>query len=152
MFITVCADLRCWIFLPTLDVFWRYEVNYSHFGSKSYDSKHAEFLNTASGFIACNRIYNVIYFSYLLHVFLTQRITIPEILEDEWFKKDYKPPVFDEKKDANLDDVEAVFKDSEVSIVEYGTNFALTSEERIDWCMKLSSLGSLFLAQSRNIM
>ncbi|GMN47087.1 hypothetical protein TIFTF001_016264 [Ficus carica] len=41
------------------------------------------------------------------------RITIPEILEDEWFKKGYKPPVFDEKEDTNLDDVEAVFKDSE---------------------------------------
>ncbi|KAJ9146641.1 hypothetical protein P3X46_028879 [Hevea brasiliensis] len=41
------------------------------------------------------------------------RITIPEILEDEWFKKDYKPPVFVEKGDTNLDDVEAVFKDSE---------------------------------------
>lgn len=49
-------------------------------------------------------------------VFLVlQRITIPEILEDEWFKKDYKPPVFEEKEDTNLDDVEAVFKDSEVS-------------------------------------
>ncbi|KAK4407487.1 CBL-interacting serine/threonine-protein kinase, partial [Sesamum angolense] len=42
-----------------------------------------------------------------------KRITVPEILEDEWFKKDYKPPVFDEKEDINLDDVEAVFKDSE---------------------------------------
>lgn len=41
------------------------------------------------------------------------RITIPEILEDEWFKKNYKPPVFEEKGDTNLDDVEAVFKDSE---------------------------------------
>ncbi|OMO77941.1 hypothetical protein COLO4_24926 [Corchorus olitorius] len=41
------------------------------------------------------------------------RITIPEILEDEWFKKDYKPPVFEEKEDTNLDDVEAVFKDCE---------------------------------------
>ncbi|XP_015168293.1 CBL-interacting serine/threonine-protein kinase 3-like isoform X2 [Solanum tuberosum] len=41
------------------------------------------------------------------------RITIPEILEDEWFKKDYKSPIFNEKGDANLDDVEAVFKDSE---------------------------------------
>ncbi|KAI9074778.1 hypothetical protein K1719_043255 [Acacia pycnantha] len=41
------------------------------------------------------------------------RITISEILEDEWFKKDYKPPVFDEKGEANIDDVEAVFKDSE---------------------------------------
>lgn len=45
---------------------------------------------------------------------LWQRITVAEILEDEWFKKDYKPPVFDEKEDTNLDDVEAVFKDSEV--------------------------------------
>ncbi|XP_040969009.1 CBL-interacting protein kinase 32 isoform X2 [Gossypium hirsutum] len=41
------------------------------------------------------------------------RITIPEILKDEWFKKGYKPPVFEEKDDTNLDDVEAVFKDYE---------------------------------------
>ncbi|KAL5994818.1 CBL-interacting serine/threonine-protein kinase 3 [Asimina triloba] len=40
------------------------------------------------------------------------RITIPEILEDEWFKKGFKQPAFDEKYDANLDDVNAVFKDS----------------------------------------
>lgn len=43
-----------------------------------------------------------------------QRITIADVLRDEWFKKDYKPPVFDDKLEANLDDVEAVFKDSEV--------------------------------------
>jgi 5'-AMP-activated protein kinase catalytic alpha subunit len=49
-------------------------------------------------------------------LFLWQRITIPEILVDEWFKKGYKPPVFEEKEDTNLDDVEAVFKDSEVSL------------------------------------
>ncbi|KAK9943353.1 hypothetical protein M0R45_008963 [Rubus argutus] len=42
-----------------------------------------------------------------------QRITILEILEDEWFKKDYKSLLFEEKEDTNLDDVEAVFKDSE---------------------------------------
>ncbi|KAL8527357.1 hypothetical protein ACS0TY_005284 [Phlomoides rotata] len=42
-----------------------------------------------------------------------KRITIPDMLEDEWFKKDYKPPVFHELEDTNLDDVEAVFKDSE---------------------------------------
>ncbi|GER40714.1 CBL-interacting protein kinase [Striga asiatica] len=42
-----------------------------------------------------------------------KRITISEIREDGWFKKDYKPPVFDETEDANLDDVEAVFKDYE---------------------------------------
>ncbi|KAK4484263.1 hypothetical protein RD792_011489 [Penstemon davidsonii] len=43
-----------------------------------------------------------------------ERITIAKILEDEWFKKGFKPPVFDEKEDVNLDDVEAVFKDSEL--------------------------------------
>ncbi|XP_020226207.1 CBL-interacting serine/threonine-protein kinase 3 [Cajanus cajan] len=42
------------------------------------------------------------------------RITVPEILRDEWFKKDYKPPVFEETKETNIDDVEAVFKDYEV--------------------------------------
>ncbi|KAL5699649.1 cAMP-dependent protein kinase [Ranunculus cassubicifolius] len=41
------------------------------------------------------------------------RITVPEILEDEWFKKGYKAPTFDEKYETNLDDVDAVFKDSE---------------------------------------
>ncbi|KAK7281636.1 hypothetical protein RIF29_09800 [Crotalaria pallida] len=39
--------------------------------------------------------------------------TIAEILDDEWFKMDYKPPVFDEKAETCLDDVEAVFKDCE---------------------------------------
>ncbi|KAL4331963.1 hypothetical protein GQ457_07G043210 [Hibiscus cannabinus] len=44
---------------------------------------------------------------------IKNRITIPEILKDEWFKKDYKPPVFEAKDDTNLDDVEAVFKGCE---------------------------------------
>ncbi|CAH9094412.1 unnamed protein product [Cuscuta epithymum] len=41
------------------------------------------------------------------------RISIPEVLEDEWFKKGYKPSVFYENEGANLDDVEAVFQDIE---------------------------------------
>ncbi|KAH9603917.1 hypothetical protein KSS87_018001 [Heliosperma pusillum] len=41
------------------------------------------------------------------------RITIPELLEDEWFKVHYMPPEFDDKDDTSLDDVEAVFQDSE---------------------------------------
>ncbi|XP_028794625.1 CBL-interacting serine/threonine-protein kinase 3 [Neltuma alba] len=45
------------------------------------------------------------------------RITISEILGDEWFKKDYKPPVFEEKGETNLDDIEAVFRDSEEHLV-----------------------------------
>ncbi|KAK1279759.1 CBL-interacting protein kinase 32 [Acorus gramineus] len=45
------------------------------------------------------------------------RITIQEILENKWFKKGYKPPVFEEKYEANLDDVDAAFRDSEESHV-----------------------------------
>jgi hypothetical protein len=44
-----------------------------------------------------------------------QRITIAQMLEDPWFKKGYKPPVFDEKYQTSLDDVDAAFGDSEVS-------------------------------------
>lgn len=43
-----------------------------------------------------------------------QRMTIPEILENEWFKKDYKPAQFQEEDDVNLDDVDAVFNNSKV--------------------------------------
>lgn len=45
-----------------------------------------------------------------------QRINIPEILTDAWFKKNYKAPVFYEDIETTLDDVDAVFKDSEVSL------------------------------------
>lgn len=40
-------------------------------------------------------------------------------MEDAWFKKDYKPTLFEEKDKANLADVEAVFRDSEVSLFDY---------------------------------
>jgi len=52
-------------------------------------------------------------------VLTCQRITIPEVLGDAWFKKNYKPAVFEEKEEANLDDVDAVFKDSEVSLIYF---------------------------------
>ncbi|XP_073022230.1 CBL-interacting serine/threonine-protein kinase 9-like isoform X1 [Primulina eburnea] len=45
------------------------------------------------------------------------RITIPEILENDWFKKDYKQPCFRQEEDVNLDDVDAVFNDSEDHLV-----------------------------------
>lgn len=44
-----------------------------------------------------------------------QRITVPQVLQDPWFKKGYKPPVFYEKYQTSLDDVDAAFGDSEVS-------------------------------------
>lgn len=39
---------------------------------------------------------------------MKQRITISEVLENEWFKKGYKPPIF-EQHDVSLDDVDAIF-------------------------------------------
>ncbi|GAV67386.1 Pkinase domain-containing protein/NAF domain-containing protein [Cephalotus follicularis] len=45
------------------------------------------------------------------------RITISEILEDEWFKKGYKPPHFEKEEGVNLDDVDAVFNDSKENLV-----------------------------------
>ncbi|KAG8391989.1 hypothetical protein BUALT_Bualt01G0245000 [Buddleja alternifolia] len=45
------------------------------------------------------------------------RMTIPEILENDWFKKDYKAPRFEQEDDVNLDDVDAVFNDSEEHLV-----------------------------------
>ncbi|XP_022750639.1 uncharacterized protein LOC111299613 [Durio zibethinus] len=38
-------------------------------------------------------------------------IAILKILQEEWFKKVYKPSVFEEKNDTYLDNVHAVFKD-----------------------------------------
>ncbi|CAI0544911.1 unnamed protein product [Linum tenue] len=40
-----------------------------------------------------------------------KRITIAEVIENEWFKKGYKPPVF-EQADVSLDDVDSIFNDS----------------------------------------
>lgn len=45
------------------------------------------------------------------------RISISEILEDEWFKKGYQPPRFEKEEDVNLDDVDAVFNDSKDRLV-----------------------------------
>lgn len=44
-----------------------------------------------------------------------QRITIAEILEDEWFKKGYKPPQFHYEESSNVDDVDAAFNNSKVT-------------------------------------
>ncbi|XP_074558458.1 CBL-interacting protein kinase 9-like [Curcuma longa] len=45
------------------------------------------------------------------------RITIPQILSDEWFKKGYKPPSFEHGEDVSLDDIDAVFNNSEEHLV-----------------------------------
>ncbi|XP_077221105.1 CBL-interacting protein kinase 23-like isoform X2 [Tasmannia lanceolata] len=40
------------------------------------------------------------------------RITIPEVIENEWFKKGYKPPDFETTDTTCLDDVHAIFDES----------------------------------------
>ncbi|BAS83926.1 Os03g0319400, partial [Oryza sativa Japonica Group] len=57
----------------------------------------------------------------------TTRITISQILEDPWFKKGYKPPVFDEKYETSFDDVDAAFGDSEDRHVKEETEDQPTS-------------------------
>ncbi|KAG9129433.1 hypothetical protein Leryth_018484 [Lithospermum erythrorhizon] len=42
---------------------------------------------------------------------LQTRITIAEVVANEWFKKGYQPPVF-EQEDVSLDDVNAIFNES----------------------------------------
>lgn len=59
-------------------------------------------------------LYNIaVILQQLLYVYL-QRISIEEIKNDEWFKKNYVPARLLEYEDVNLDDVNAVFDDSEV--------------------------------------
>lgn len=45
------------------------------------------------------------------------RITVAEIIEDEWFKKGYRPPQFEQEEHVNVDDVDAVFNDSQEHLV-----------------------------------
>uniref|UniRef100_I1JS30 non-specific serine/threonine protein kinase n=1 Tax=Glycine max TaxID=3847 RepID=I1JS30_SOYBN len=45
------------------------------------------------------------------------RIKIPELLEDEWFKKGYKPTSFTEEEDLNVDDVVVAFNESNENLV-----------------------------------
>ncbi|XP_011039062.1 PREDICTED: CBL-interacting serine/threonine-protein kinase 9-like isoform X1 [Populus euphratica] len=45
------------------------------------------------------------------------RITVAEIIEDEWFKQGYRPPQFEQEEHVNVDDVDAVFNDSKEHLV-----------------------------------
>ncbi|XP_047964751.1 CBL-interacting serine/threonine-protein kinase 9 [Salvia hispanica] len=45
------------------------------------------------------------------------RMTIPEILEHEWFRVDYKAPHFEQDEDVSLDDVDAVFSNNQDLLV-----------------------------------
>jgi hypothetical protein len=50
---------------------------------------------------------------------LFQRITIPQILEDSWFRKGYKPEKQPSMQDMKLDDVNAVFSEMNVSSLSF---------------------------------
>ena len=52
-----------------------------------------------------------------------QPIGIEEIRNDEWFKKNYVPARVVEYEDVNLDDVNAVFDDSEVKPKTYSITY-----------------------------
>lgn len=47
---------------------------------------------------------------------MKQRITIVEVLENDWFKKGYKPPTF-ENDEIVLDDIDDIFNESGVTQV-----------------------------------
>ncbi|MCO5586712.1 hypothetical protein L7F22_040654 [Adiantum nelumboides] len=46
------------------------------------------------------------------------RITVPEILQNDWFKKGYTPAMFTEEERINLDDVDAVFNERAEHLVK----------------------------------
>ena len=49
---------------------------------------------------------------------MKQRITIAEVIENEWFKKGYKPPSF-EQADVSLADVDSIFNEIAVRSIFY---------------------------------
>ena len=61
-----------------------------------------------------NAHFNLSYYTTCFELFF-QRITIPQILEDPWFRKGYKPEKQAVTQNINLDDVNAVFSESNVS-------------------------------------
>ncbi|XP_014629544.1 CBL-interacting serine/threonine-protein kinase 9 isoform X2 [Glycine max] len=116
----------------------------SDFGLSTYSQKEDELLHTACGtpnYVApevlndrgyvgstsdiwsCGVILFVLMAGYLpfdepTHMALyKKRIKIPELLEDEWFKKGYKPTSFTEEEDLNVDDVVVAFNESNENLV-----------------------------------
>ncbi|RWW48198.1 hypothetical protein BHE74_00045749 [Ensete ventricosum] len=71
------------------------------------------------------------------------RITIPQVLENEWFKKGYKPPQF-ETPDVVLDDVDAIFDES-----GEGTN--LVVERREERPVLMNAFDLISTAQGLNL-
>ncbi|MCO5611394.1 hypothetical protein L7F22_065647 [Adiantum nelumboides] len=53
----------------------------------------------------------------ILNPIVKQRITVAEMVEDPWFKEGYKPAMFTCDEKINLDDVDAVFSESNAHFV-----------------------------------
>lgn len=52
-------------------------------------------------------------------MYVLQRITAALIHKNEWFRKGYSPAKFDKDVNVNLDDIDAVFSESNVSLIVY---------------------------------
>ncbi|PIA30173.1 hypothetical protein AQUCO_05700105v1 [Aquilegia coerulea] len=71
------------------------------------------------------------------------RITIAEVIENEWFKKGYKAPIF-EPADTTLDDVEAIFDES-------GESGNLVVERREDRPVTMNAFELISTSQGLNL-
>ncbi|KAG0489445.1 hypothetical protein HPP92_006308 [Vanilla planifolia] len=72
-----------------------------------------------------------------------RRISITEIQEDEWFRKGYKPPIFDETYNNSSADIDAGFNNSKYHHVIEEEPAALNAFELVALCNGLN-LGNLF--------
>ncbi|KAJ7530752.1 hypothetical protein O6H91_14G017500 [Diphasiastrum complanatum] len=68
------------------------------------------------------------------------RITVPDLLENEWFKKGYTPAKFQEEEDINLDDVDAVFNEEH-----------LVTEEKEQKPVTMNAFELISLSQGLNL-
>ena len=55
------------------------------------------------------------------YLYILQRITMAQVLEDPWFKEGYKPENNKVEEDVNVDDVYMVFNDSKVWETQMGS-------------------------------
>ena len=58
-----------------------------------------------------------------------QRITINELLKNEWFKKGFKAPVYEEEEGILDDDINSIFNESAVRILVWLPVFFFVSKE-----------------------
>ncbi|KAL5713446.1 cAMP-dependent protein kinase [Ranunculus cassubicifolius] len=73
----------------------------------------------------------------------TSRITMSDLIEDTWFKKGYKPPIFEETE-TSADDVEAVFSES-------GDSGKLVSPKREDRPITMNAFELISTSEGLNL-